>query len=126
MFASSISEHLLAKALDHAAKFTTIYTPQDRHIIMHAKKSLFYHSNSPKDQFDVTMGSYDEAETCELTGAYMLSLIAPKLKEGVGLYRDNGLAVCSATPKQIEKTKQQLKHNDRSELENCKLFRRNL
>ena len=29
----------------------------------------------------------------------MLSLIAPKLKEGVGLYRDDGLAVCSATPK---------------------------
>ena len=54
---------------------------------MHAKKSLLYHNNSPwekkktRDQFDVTMGSYDGAETCELIGAYMLSLIAPKLKE---------------------------------------------
>ena len=45
----------------------------------------------------------------------MLSLIAPKLKEGVGLYRDDGLAVCSATPKQIEKTKQEI----------CKVFKAN-
>ena len=45
----------------------------------------------------------------------MLSLIAPKLKEGVGLYRDDGLAVCSATPKQIERTKQGI----------CKVFKAN-
>ena len=36
------------------------------------------------------MGSYDRAETCELIGAYMLSL--------------DGMAVC--TPKEIEKKKQ--------------------
>jgi len=28
----------------------------------------------------------------------MLSLITPKLKGQVGLYRDGGLAVCKATP----------------------------
>ena len=67
-FYLSISEHLLTKALDYATQFTTI-TPQDRHIIMHAKNSLLYHNNSPwekkktKDQFNVTMGSYDGAET---------------------------------------------------------------
>ena len=53
--------------------------------------------------FDVTMGSYDGAETCELIGTYMLSLIASKFKDGVGLYRDDGLAVCKATRKEIEK-----------------------
>lgn len=37
----------------------------------------------------------------------MLSLIAPKLKEGVGLYRDDGLAVCNATPKQFEGKKKE-------------------
>ena len=58
--------------------------------------------------FDVTMGSYDGAETCELIGAYMLSLIAPKFKNEVGLYRDDGLAICKATPKEIEKTKQEV------------------
>ena len=57
--------------------------------------------------FDDTMGSYDGAETCELIGAYMLSLIAPKFKNEVGLYRDDGLAICKATPKEIEKPKQQ-------------------
>ena len=54
------------------------------------------------------MGSYDGGETCELIGAYMLSLIAPKFKNEVGLYRDDGLAICKATLKEIEKTKQEV------------------
>ncbi|KAL9966535.1 hypothetical protein ACROYT_G024623 [Oculina patagonica] len=112
-FYPSISEQLLTKALDYASKFTHI-TPQDRHIITHAKKSLLYHQNTPWEKrnsnnlFDVTMGSYDGAETCELVGLYMLSLITPKFKGQVGLYRDDGLAVCKATPKQIEKIKQEV------------------
>ena len=112
-FYPSISEDLLLKALDYASKFSTI-TQQDRHIIIHAKKSLLYHQNSPwtkkntNDMFDVTMGSYDGAETCELIGTYMLSLIASKFKDEVGLYRDDGLAVCKATPKEIEKTKKEV------------------
>ena len=57
--------------------------------------------------FDVTMGSYDGAETCELIGLYMLSLIAPKLKDEVGLHRDS-IAVCKATPRKIEKMKQEV------------------
>ena len=54
------------------------------------------------------MGSYNGAETCELIGVYMLSLIAPKFKDEVGLYRDDGIAVCKATPREIEKTKQEV------------------
>ena len=54
------------------------------------------------------MGSYDGAETCELIGIYMLSLIASKFKDEVRLYRDDGLAVCKATPKEIEKTKKEV------------------
>ena len=38
-FYPSISEQLLKKALDYASQFTCI-TPQDRHIIIHVKKSL--------------------------------------------------------------------------------------
>ena len=107
-FYPSISEDLLLKALNYASRFTTI-TQQDRHIITHAKKSLLYHQNSPwtkknaNNMFDVTMGSYDGAETCELIGAYMLSLIAPKFKNEVGLYRDDGLAICKTTPKKLKK-----------------------
>ncbi len=52
---------------------------------------------------DVTMGSYDGAETCELIGLYMLSLIAPNFKDQLGLYHDDGIAVCKATPKRSAK-----------------------
>ena len=45
---------------------------------------------------------------CELIGAYMLSLITSKFKDEVGLYHDDGLAVCKATPKEIEKTKKEV------------------
>ena len=38
----------------------------------------------------------------------MVSLIAPKFKDEVGLYRDDGIAVCKATPREIEKTKQEV------------------
>ena len=102
-FYPSISEDLLLKALNYASRFTTI-TQQDHHIITHAN-----------NMFDVTMGSYDGVETCELIGAYMLSLIATKFKNEVGLYRDDGLAICKATPKEIEKPKQEV----------CQVFKSN-
>ena len=38
----------------------------------------------------------------------MLSLIGPKFRNQVGLYRDDGLAVCNATPREIEKIKQEV------------------
>ena len=37
-----------------------------------------------------------------------MSLITLKFKGQVGLYRDDGLAVCTATAKKIEKTKQEV------------------
>ena len=44
--------------------------------------------------FDVTMGTYDGAEVCELVGLYLLSELAPLVStKNVGLYRDDGLAV---------------------------------
>ena len=42
------------------------------------------------------MGSYDEAEICELVGIYILSLLAQEIqKEDLGLYRDDGLFILS-------------------------------
>ena len=108
-----ISEQLPMKALDYASQFTTI-TQQDRHTITHLIKSLLYRQQlswtkkNTDNMFDVIMGSYDGAETCELIGTYMLSLITAKIKDQLGLYRDDGLAVCEAMPRQIEKRKQQL------------------
>ena len=61
--------------------------------------------------FDVTMGSYDGAEICELVGAYLLSQMI-ELGINVGLYRDDGLMCTNKSPKECEKVKKQL----------CKLF----
>ena len=49
--------------------------------------------------FDVTMGSFDGAETCELAGLYLLSKLTP------GLYRDDGLVALNKTPREIENIK---------------------
>ena len=97
-FYPSITQDLLNDALDFAAKFTQI-SDRDRQIINHAKKTLLFHDNSPWNksnpphQFDVTMGSYDGAETCELVGSYILYKIRDLFDGEVGLYRDDGLAI---------------------------------
>ena len=68
-------------------------------IIKHSRKSLLFDKSGPwvkKDGdslFDVTMGSFDGAEVCELVGLYMLNKLALSMgKNCVGLYRDDGLA----------------------------------
>ena len=97
-FYPSISESLLMKAIDFAKRHTHI-SSRDIKIIMHSRKSLLFDKGTPwvkkesKDMFDVTMGSYDGAEVCELVGLYILSILAQEHgKETIGLYRDDGLA----------------------------------
>ena len=116
-FYSSILEQLLTKALRisiHAHN-----TARPPHHYTH-EKSLLYHQNTPWEKkntsnlFGMTMGSYDGADTCELVGIYMLSLITPKFKGQVGLYRDDGLAVFKATAKQVEETKQEVSETFKS------------
>ena len=63
-------------------------------------------------EFDVTMGRFDGAETCELVGLFLLSKLT-HLEINVGLYRDDGLAICTETPKQVEVTKKEM----------CKIFK---
>ena len=74
-FYPSITTDLLNRALDFAAKYIDI-TDNDRHIITHSKQSLIlYNSNhwgkTTPNLFDVTMGSSDGAETCELIGLFL-------------------------------------------------------
>ena len=54
------------------------------------------------------MGSYDEAETCELVGCYLLSQLKQIPGIEVGLYRDYGLAILNHTPREMEKAKKQI------------------
>ena len=67
-FYPSITEKLLCKALDFANSYRPI-SQHERDIIIHAKRSLLFSKHVPwekknsNDRFDVTMGSFDGAET---------------------------------------------------------------
>ena len=75
-FYPSIKEDLLIEALEFAKQHVTIKS-KDRETIVHARKSLLYNEGNKlikkqSNNFDVTMGSYDGAEVCELIGIFML------------------------------------------------------
>jgi hypothetical protein len=55
------------------------------------------------------MGSFDGAECCELVGLYLLSQLQ-HIDIDVGLYRDNGLAICSKTPNEVDDIKKEICH----------------
>ena len=76
----------------------TDISDENLRIIRHCRKSLLYNNHElwkKKDTdicFDVTMGSFDGAEVCELVGTYLLSLQLNIIdKNNSGLYRDDGL-----------------------------------
>ena len=114
-FYPSISEELLTKAIHFAKKHSTI-TKQDIDIIMHARKSLLFHNDTAwikkdnNNMFDVTMGSFDGAEVCELVGLLILNDICNKYgKDNIGLYRDDGLAIFkNTTGTQAERIKKDI------------------
>ena len=66
-------------------------------IIKHARKSLLFYDGTEwikqsSGSFDVTMGSYDGAEVCELVGLYLLNQIQQSFPQiNCGIYRDDGL-----------------------------------
>ena len=60
------------------------------------------------------MGSYDGAETCEVVGNFLLSQ-PQDLNINVGLYRDDGLAITNATPRNTENIKKEI----------CRIFNNN-
>ena len=113
-FYPSISQKLLEDALKFAAQHTTI-TEDEIHLILHSKKTLLFndgtpwHKTKPPCLFDITMGSFDGAETCELVGTYLLNKIKHLFNNDVGLYRDDGLAILrNHTPSQAERVAKRL------------------
>ena len=97
-FYPSIKETLLIKSRNFAEKGVSI-TNEDEIIIKHPRKSPLYDKSDlwmKKDSglFDVTMGTYDGAEVCELVGTFLLYKLSLKYnKNNIGLYRDDGLAI---------------------------------
>ena len=82
---------------------------------MHARKSLLFSKDDvwvKKDNpsFDVTMGSYDGAEVCELVGLYILDKIKVECPDiELGLYRDDGLGITkNLSGRATEKLRQKL------------------
>ena len=110
-FYPSISERLLDKAIKFAEKYVAI-NDEDKKLFFHTKKSFLFNEKQSwikrkNSECDVTMGSYDGAETCELCDLYLLSLLS-KVIPDLGLYRDDGLAVVRTTARQGEKLAQKL------------------
>ena len=116
-FYPSITENLLLNALNYAKTHTSI-TDHDVNIIMHCRKSLLFDNDTAwvkktNNMFDVTMGSFDGAEICELVGLFLLSTLRDKFKSNdIGLYRDDGLALFKRTsgPQAERKRKEIIKH----------------
>lgn len=112
-FYPSITEQLLKRALDFAKQYDNI-SDEEINIIISAKSSIIFNGTEPwrkrdsDDPFDVTMGSYDGAESCELVVCYMLSLLNNKYGNHFGLYRDDGLGLFNEPPKKVEKIKQDI------------------
>ena len=120
-FYPNISSELLNKALDWAQQYVDI-SCEDRDIILTAKHMLLYNNGNPwtkknsDSSHDVTMGSFDGAETCELIGLYCLCQIQDQEKDiNVGLYRDDGLCASSLTRRQNDMLKKRI----------CKTFKDN-
>ena len=96
-FYPSITENTLECALTYAKEHLSI-SDNDLRIIRHCRKSLLFHEDTPwikkgnGSLFDVTMGSYDGAEVCDLIGLYLISILKDLINQAdIGLYRDDGL-----------------------------------
>ena len=93
---------LLLNALKFAKCFIDI-PPEYEDIIMHCRKSFLFDkkdvwAKQHDSDFDVTLGSFDGAEICELVGLYLLHLLKKECgSSSIGLYRDDGLACYKKT-----------------------------
>ena len=98
-FYPSITESIIDKALLFAKQHHDISNDNTR-LIKHFRKSLLFSNNEAwkkkltESCFDVTMGSFDGAEVCELVGIYILCLLVKLMnKKDCSLYRDDGLVL---------------------------------
>ena len=114
-FYTSITHTLLMKALEFAASLTELSTLEKETILQSRACYLYsegYTWAKKKDEkFDVTMGAWDGAECCELVGLFLLKELRNQDIDA-GLYRDDGIAVSSASPRQVEVLKKKI----------CKVF----
>ena len=112
-FYPSITPELLSLALDWATMYVNI-SRDEKNIIMQSKKSYLYARNKPwvkkgDENFDVGMGAFDSAESCDIVGLYLLDQLSNRIKElEVGIYRDDALGVVETTARNAEKIRQKI------------------
>ena len=112
-FYPSITPDILKKALNWARKFVKI-TKKEENTILKSKKCFLYTGSTPwvkkgQENFDVGMGAWDGAESCEIVGLYILDHIKCRVKGfDNGLYRDDALGVVETTPRNAEKIRQSI------------------
>ena len=110
-FYPSITSDLLTQALNWAKQYCDISSDK-LEIIFATKNSFLYKDGKPwskrgDDNFDVAMGSYDGAETCDIVGLLILSELR-KLDIDGGLFRDDGMGASSLPPNQLEDLKKEI------------------
>jgi hypothetical protein len=67
---------------------------EKRKSLLFGNGKLWTKKDGSNSLFDVTMGSFDGAEICELVGLFILNHLGKRFgKENIGLYRDDGLAI---------------------------------
>ena len=112
-FYPSISSELMDKALNWFGTLIDI-SDDELKILKNARKSFLFNmegswvkKNNPT--FDVTMGSLDGAELCEMVGLYILNELSKIIpKENIGLYRDDGLALVNGSGPQMERLRKDI------------------
>ena len=115
----NITKKLLNDALNWASQIVKI-TDEEKKIMLSSKKSLLYKDGSAfrkkfGGDFDVTMGSYDGAETSDIVGLFLLSEVE-HLDVKLGCFRDDWLGFSRMTARQTEIVKKKIqkifeKHN---------------
>ena len=109
-FYPSISDVLLMAAFEWASTLVTV-TEEEKEVVNATKMSLLYVDGQPWTKkgrkWDVTMGSYDGAEVCELVGLYLLHQLQATGLD-LGLYRDDGLAVTKLKGRPLERMRRKI------------------
>ena len=83
-------------------------------LLCYQKKSFLYNGGTPwvkkgEHNFDISMGAWDGAESCDIVGLFLLDQIQSRVKGfDNGIYRDDALGVVETTPRNAEKIRQKL------------------
>ena len=84
---------MFLNAIEYSKGITEI-TKDELEIMIHSRRSFLFTDESlwkkkDRSNFDVTMGSFDGVEVCEMVGLFLLHQLEQVIpKQNIGLYRD--------------------------------------